>query len=278
MIYDTEQMKKDFTMEEIANIFGIPVNHLGKNSFIRCPVHLKMQGKYDNKTTNCQLTKDHFYCHACHGSGDFFVMVQNYKKVYENETIGFEQVCQEIADKSENPDFYILSKEKIKEKKKAEPTIKIPITEAELELIGLDSSFKTTFLPKTCQEEKPKNSYAVISDPDCYVICDHTKYNIKDFYREEPEMFRELVYQKAWDKKEVIETWLKDENCIKVIFNENADGVIKSLIKMLASVNSIIERFSKQEEEKETLKKENRQNLYNSIFSISTKHNKNGLF
>ena len=276
MLYDTEAMKKDFTMEEVASIFGIPINHSGKSTFIRCPVHYKMQGKYDNKMTNCQLSKNHFYCHACNGRGDMFVMVQNYKKDYENEVIGFESICKEIADKSDTPELYLLSKKKIDEKK-TEPTLRLPLSKEELELIDLRDAFKPTLIPKTITDAKPKNNYNVIADGENYLICEPVQYSIKDLYQDDPDVFKELVCQKAKDKKEQIEAYLSSTSLIKVMFRDNTDGIMKSLSKMLVSVNEIIERFST-DEEKIKIKEENQQNLYNSMFTVSSKPNKNGLF
>lgn len=76
---NTEDIKKNISMFDIARKYGIKVN---KSGFCRCIFH-------NEKTPSMKLYKDSFYCFSCQKSGDIFSFVQqingiDFKTAYQS--------------------------------------------------------------------------------------------------------------------------------------------------------------------------------------------------
>lgn len=76
---NTEDIKKNISMFDIARKYGIKVN---KSGFCRCIFH-------NEKTPSMKLYKDSFYCFSCQKSGDIFSFVQqingiDFKTTYQS--------------------------------------------------------------------------------------------------------------------------------------------------------------------------------------------------
>lgn len=63
-----EEIKKNVTMREVVERYGLKVNRAG---FISCPFH---QGDHD---PSMKIYKDSFHCFGCGADGDVFTFVRN---------------------------------------------------------------------------------------------------------------------------------------------------------------------------------------------------------
>ncbi|MBR1853403.1 MAG: DNA primase [Lachnospiraceae bacterium] len=62
-----EEIKQQYTMQDILSMYGIRTNRAG---FIHCPFH------DGDRTASCKIYRQDFHCHACGAHGDIFTFVQ----------------------------------------------------------------------------------------------------------------------------------------------------------------------------------------------------------
>ena len=109
-----EEIKKTYSMREIAERYGFQVDRAG---FIHCPFH---QG---DRGASLKIYQDSFHCFGCGANGDIFTFVQMMDRV------DFKEAFQSLGGTYDKPTFHsklalYLSKKKADQRKKEQDKLK----------------------------------------------------------------------------------------------------------------------------------------------------------
>lgn len=180
--YDKERLKEEVSSEDVVNALNIPFQRKGKTIQILCGGH------NDHNYGSCYLTEYGCMCHSCGRSYDIFNMIQ------WSESCTFAESLAIAAEISGNKDAFIISKDN-EQSYRNRPLF--PYSLDELKLIGLKNSLSA--FPIRMQDNKILSAGEKVEEftkDHFYVIEKTSLYSLKQLYKDDRQMFFDLVLGK----------------------------------------------------------------------------------
>lgn len=207
-----EDVLRTVSIEDACRANGI---RIVKGNLILCPAHPVTMGKRNTNYGNCNIYKDTntFTCHSCHTTGNVISLTMYAQDMPYSEAIDY--LAAQCAP-------WLLSEST---KFQAKPVKQCPFDVEELEDLGLQvtgrdilpiakapNKYAVTHEAEDGEYDWTLEEYSMLSDSgaiigkhphrmveDDIVLCKSETVDIRDFYREDPQAFREMVIGKAKD-------------------------------------------------------------------------------
>lgn len=207
-----EDVLRTVSIEDACRANGI---RIVKGNLILCPAHPVKMGKRNTNYGNCNIYKDTntFTCHSCHTTGNVISLTMYAQDMPYSEAIDY--LAAQCAP-------WLLSEST---KFQAKPVKQCPFDVEELEDLGLQvtgrdilsiakapNKYAVTHEAEDGEYDWTLEEYSMLSDSgaiigkrlhrmveDDIVLCKSETVDIRDFYREDPQAFREMVIGKAKD-------------------------------------------------------------------------------
>ena len=207
-----EDVLRTVSIEDACRANGI---RIVKGNLILCPAHPVKMGKRNTNYGNCNIYKDTntFTCHSCHTTGNVISLTMYAQDMPYSEAIDY--LAAQCAP-------WLLSEST---KFQAKPVKQCPFDVEELEDLGLQvtgrdilpiakapNKYAVTHEAEDGEYDWTLEEYSMLSDSgaiigkhlhrmveDDIVLCNSETVDIRDFYREDPQAFREMVIGKAKD-------------------------------------------------------------------------------
>lgn len=207
-----EDVLRTVSIEDACRANGI---RIVKGNLILCPAHPVKMGKRNTNYGNCNIYKDTntFTCHSCHTTGNVISLTMYAQDMPYSEAIDY--LAAQCAP-------WLLSEST---KFQAKPVKQCPFDVEELKDLGLQvtgrdilpiakapNKYAVTHEAEDGEYDWTLEEYSMLSDSgaiigkhlhrmveDDIVLCKSETVDIRDFYREDPQAFREMVIGKAKD-------------------------------------------------------------------------------
>ena len=227
-----EDILRTISIEDACRANGI---RIVKGNLILCPAHPVKMGKRNTNYGNCNIYKDTntFTCHSCHTTGNVISLTMYAQDMPYSEAIDY--LAAQCAP-------WLLSEST---KFQAKPVKQCPFDVEELEDLGLQvtgrdilpiakapNKYAVTHEAEDGEYDWTLEEYSMLSDSgaiigkhlhrmveDDIVLCNSETVDIRDFYREDPQAFREMVIGKA---KDFLLQYPKQMESIRMAAGDNA--------------------------------------------------------
>ena len=227
-----EDILRTISIEDACRANGI---RIVKGNLILCPAHPVKMGKRNTNYGNCNIYKDTntFTCHSCHTTGNVISLTMYAQDMPYSEAIDY--LAAQCAP-------WLLSEST---KFQAKPVKQCPFDVEELEDLGLlvtgrdilpiakaPNKYAVTHEAEDGEYDWTLEEYSMLSDSgaiigkhlhrmveDDIVLCNSETVDIRDFYREDPQAFREMVIGKA---KDFLLQYPKQMESIRMAAGDNA--------------------------------------------------------
>ena len=227
-----EDVLRTISIEDACRANGI---RIVKGNLILCPAHPVKMGKRNTNYGNCNIYKDTntFTCHSCHTTGNVISLTMYAQDMPYSEAIDY--LAAQCAP-------WLLSEST---KFQAKPVKQCPFDVEELEDLGLQvtgrdilpiakapNKYAVTHEAEDGEYDWTLEEYSMLSDSgaiigkhlhriveDDIVLCNSETVDIRDFYREDQQAFREMVIGKA---KDFLLQYPKQMESIRMAAGDNA--------------------------------------------------------
>ena len=205
VFYDEQRILDEVSALDVVNYLGIKHIRKGSRYSILCPDH------DDRHFGSCIITPKGYHCFVCNETKSITNLVMAELNCDKREALGV------IADSLGNREDYIKSKSKDWKKEKIE---KLPLTWEELKFIGISNN-GTLKCIVNAGDKKPdeldKSQYLteekVQVNDYCYTeyqtFIRKSSYSLLDLKKEDPELFMDMLKEKAKEKRNICELVLK---------------------------------------------------------------------
>ena len=207
---DIDRLLSNVDSRTVAQHIGMDVRHKGKYNFILCPGHEKRLGKTDTNASNCVLTARGYHCFGCNKTVNMVDMVSEFTG------LSFQQALNLIAEIAGGEEFYQSEKAK-------GPTIKLPLTSEELEIIGIKPISQSFFVNKAEEAIYGDTEYSCRLIGEDILVCDKSLSGITllSLYQNNRDLYNKYIYAKAKAAEK------KYSSLIDVYCSREGDGVTK---------------------------------------------------
>ena len=188
---------------DVAALLGLKTQRRGKRVILECPFHQKNLGQPDRHLGNCVTLSDNNYatcrCWSCNGHGDVIAMTMDYLGLNYSDAIDY--IAENLA-----PDLLKLPDQRSKKKfiKK-----NFPYSYKELELVGIKNKVNCRNAVNVCGNSRETsdlhfNEYIDFHSNDglTFTVYQKETISVESFYQKNKEMFIEMVYEKANEKRD----------------------------------------------------------------------------
>ncbi|MGG1675931.1 CHC2 zinc finger domain-containing protein [Neobacillus sp. NRS-1170] len=86
--YNIQEIKKNMSILDVANEFGLKLKRSGKSYFTLCPMHVEQTASC-SLVPNSDSTKDYFYCFGCEAGGDQINLFASLSPMSNREAINY---------------------------------------------------------------------------------------------------------------------------------------------------------------------------------------------
>lgn len=236
MHFNIDKILEDADAREIAEAIGMKLVKRGSSVFTECPEHEKNTGKKDTDYDRCVINEKGYYCFSCGAKGNAIDMVIKYLGQ------SFPDACKTICSIIGNIDNYTDNAKNT--------TVEMPYTKIQLEALGLCTSARAYLPIALCLDEEEltekhliqmpgekKQTYLRVGKnaeleffipdkgnptPDLFTYssplitgCRREIFTLNALFQEEPEVFHELIKNKAqemyWKWKNMLDSKTADK-------------------------------------------------------------------
>ncbi len=229
-IWDLERLIGDADSFNIAASIGMETRRFGAVTYVRCPAGTHPE----TRINHAKLFRNGCKCFSCGQSYSSYGMVKAYMENILGNNISHDEICTILADSTGagESEYLIRGSEKTKGKR-------FPLSKEELELIGLSPKPAPRVIKsyRDCKDELHQETCG-----DGYAMTAAASgISIFSLYREDEEMFWELVQDKSKEAYKAATAWMVDTilDLPLAEIKKHQNGLLGSGIKRYADLRKL---------------------------------------
>ncbi|ADL36299.1 hypothetical protein bpr_II362 (plasmid) [Butyrivibrio proteoclasticus B316] len=215
---------KEVPIEDCCEMLGIEYRRQGSLLSILCP----NPAHNDQHYGSCFIKNGRYTCYACGDHGDNIKLVQNVKMM------SYQEATHMIARYANIPSWDDISYQQDEK----EP---LPLTDKQLKLLGLSSRVTIQHI-NGLEDVRPENG-SWIRDLEGYATYIPETVNLVDLYREDKDLFNEMVIGKLFYRLIDLLTYYLTETFSSVKEQEATEMEIEGLIPLAYRYQKVCKKY-----------------------------------